>query len=249
MITENEIVNIKKKIWPGSPLYIIEDSSVILLQDADRSLIYSRYCRITKKFELEQMFSRQAVLQYLLSLESFINFVYQYYFRELLDLQKRTLKNKMLNASILCLPRTGGITKNGEVIYQVGDSIETFDENSYPFESFIELKKIRDDIVHSKPINKEYDIEEYSLTEAPKDFYPKTGIPKEIIFWRYEHAKTVSVIHRDMYKSLNHFFKGDLARLFSVQQVVEYVVKGNRRKATQEERSRAIENYNKLMEF
>jgi hypothetical protein len=173
----------------------------------------------------EEVFSRATILLFPVALEAIINVVYEYYDVYGKDeLRKISAKEKWLNASTKCLPMVGTLKVKGEIIYKKGDHVETFDENSDVFLKYIELKDIRNDIVHLKPdfVHIKFDnIEDY---EDNYGIYPVTKIPKELSAWKFEHASIAKSVFDKMIYHLNTFMKGDIELLLAHPAFVEKIV-------------------------
>jgi len=173
----------------------------------------------------EQIFSRTSILLFPLALEAVINFVYEYYgVYEKDDLKRIPVKEKWINASLKCLPQVGVLERDGEVVYRRGDRIETFSEDSETFRRYLELKDIRNDIVHLKPdfgLIKLTNVHEH---ENNLGFYPYTAIPKDISKWEFEHTAIAKLIFDDMIRHLNRFMKGEIEWLLSHPAFIEIIV-------------------------
>ena len=132
--------------------YIKKNPAYYLALDAEHIFSLAKDAKKNQNMEAEEIYSRSAILLYPVALEALINMVYVYY--EAYDekeLRKINLKNKWLEAPIVCLPLCGTIKSNGELIYRLGDPIDVIDKNSELFKSYWELREIRNDIVHLKP--------------------------------------------------------------------------------------------------
>ena len=151
----------------------------------------------------EQVLSRASILLFPVALEAIVNVVYEYYgVYEKKELEKISAKDKWLNASIKCLSNVDVLRNSNGIVYRAGDEIETFDENSEGFMQYIELKNIRNDIVHLKAdfiYIKVDNIDEY---DDNCGFYPVTKIPKEMSLWNYEHASIAKSIYDKEFKRI-----------------------------------------------
>lgn len=174
--------------------------------------------------DLECSFTRSAVLLYALAAEAFINMVFEYSESPAtVKLREMSVRRKWLRASIECLPSHGRIEIEGRVVYKPGDHIETFDPKSKLFLSYIELKNIRDDFVHLKPVFRNVLVKELATPLDRKDVYPHTGIPKSLELWRVSHAEIAKGIFEAMIEKLNEFMKGMVLRLLESPAFIEMV--------------------------
>jgi hypothetical protein len=200
-----------------------ENPAYYLMQDANEMLRSATDANRESDVDRECSFSRLTVLLYALAAEAFINMVYEYsQSPTAAHLQQMSVRRKWLRASIECLPHQGRIeNEEGQIVYKPGDKIETFEPNSKLFLSYIELKKIRDDFVHLKPVFRAVPVEEFAAPLHGKDIYPHTGIPKSLSLWRVAHAEIAKGIFHQMVEKLNEFMKGMISRLLESPALIE----------------------------
>jgi hypothetical protein len=200
-----------------------ENPAYYLVQDANQMLRLATDANRESDIDRECSFSRSAVLLYALAAEAFINMVYEYsQSPATAHLQQMSVRRKWLRASIECLPHQGRIeNEEGQIVYKPGDKIETFDPNSKLFLSYIELKKIRDDFVHLKPVFRFVPVEECAAPLREKDVYPHTGIPKSLRLWRGPHAEVAKGIFEQMTGKLNGFMKDTISCLLESPALIE----------------------------
>ncbi|WP_022669062.1 hypothetical protein [Desulfospira joergensenii] len=173
----------------------------------------------------EHAFSRAAILLFPVALEAIVNVIYQYcrvYNRE--ELKKIPLKEKWLNVSHKCLPKMGTCKKGEKVIYRPGDKIDCFNENLSIFQKYLELKEIRNDVVHLKPNFIQLKVKEIENFETTLDLYPLTKIPRELSNWNFKHAQIAKNIFQNMNEELNTFMKGSIDRILDRPAFIEIVL-------------------------
>jgi len=165
---------------PDAKVYVKENPAYYLFNDAEKMIQLSRRAKSRKNPKLENSYARMAILLYAISLEAFINVVYEYSETpKSKALSKMSVKQKWLNAPKDCLPHLGEIQVDDKIIYQPGDSVATFDENSELFQSYLELKKMRNEIVHLKPIFYETDYNSIEKSIFQTEYYKYLKIPQE----------------------------------------------------------------------
>lgn len=197
-----------------------------IVNDANQLFELAKKANYNSNEQMECLFTRAAVLLYPVALEALINVVYEYY--EVLstnELKNIPVKKKWLEASIKCLPQVGTLEREGKIIYKNGDKIETFNENSILFKQYIELKDIRNDIVHLKPDFvhiKSENIEDYDNNYP---LYHLSKIPKDISSWRVIHAETAKLIYKNMINQSNEYMKGEIDWLISHPAFIEKINK------------------------
>jgi len=205
-------------LYKKNPAYYILNDTLNLFTLAEEA-------HKASEIEKEEMFSRTSILMFPIALEAFINIIYEYY--EVYDkheLKKISVKNKWLNASRKCLPNVGTLIKDNKVLYKQGMEIDTFDENSPLFLKYLELKEIRNDIVHLKPDFIHIKFENIEKYEASHKIYPLTKIPKEISSWKFKHATIAKSIFDTMIFQLNKFMKGELDYLLKSPAFIEKII-------------------------
>lgn len=188
-----------------------------LIADADFAVDMSRAATDRMDEGAASRFARMAVLLYGLSLEGFINFVYEY--SRVPDERWRDLsfKDKWLNASSECLFHGGILETEKGIVYRPGDAVQRFQDNAEPFLSFLELKAIRNSVVHLKPQFNSVDVESIDAHVRREEYYPFSGLPKFLKDYRVEHAETAKRIYRQMTEELNLQMKGTILYLFETE--------------------------------
>ena len=188
-----------------------------LVSDAVFALECARSANGRKSDEETKRFARISILLYAVSLEAFINFVYRYAEVPASRWKNLSLRDKWLRAASECLPYIGELETDRGFVYRLGDPIDTFDQESDAFVSFLELKAFRDSTVHLKTaffmvghgeIDQHLDREEY---------YPVTGLPKRLQHTRFEHAEVAAGVYQAMTQELDRQMKGSIMRMFEIE--------------------------------
>lgn len=202
-------------------IFIKENPASNLVEDARNCLEEARAAKQSGNQLYETIWSRTTVLLFSTALEAFINYVYTYCDVEPKQWTNLSFKNKWLQASAKCLPNMGNIIILDQTVYQEGDPISTFDESKAPFSLFLELKSVRNQLVHLKPSFKiiTLSISETQLMEEL--VYPETGLPKQVNLFNLSHAETAERIYNAMTCELDRQMFGMILKLFDGQPRVE----------------------------
>jgi len=176
-------------------------------KDADQFLSLAK----KENTKLKSFYARHALLSSVFASEALINRVYEEFYcagseeRCLKTIEKLSIQEKWMLAPLTC----GKGKPPGEI----------FKQDEEPFQSFNELVKIRNNLVHPKPgvfVDTEEDgkIEWIDGPTVPNfravpgtNFYPQTRIPKNPFEFNEEHAEKSIKILEDMVNILLGFFK------------------------------------------
>ncbi len=209
---------------PGQVVFLKENPAAYLIGDADLALKRAQEAHASGHLEREASFARMATLLYFAALEGLINFVYEY--SELPDNRWRSLsiKDKWLRAAQECLPNHGIISdEHGVIQYRPGDPVEGVADDAALFERFLELKAVRNGMVHVQPVFAGVPEDQIDKHLDRDKLCPRTRLPKRLVAFRYEHARTAADIFAAMSARLDHCFKGVLAHLVGCPTVIEFV--------------------------
>jgi hypothetical protein len=198
-------------------VYIRENPATYLVSDAEYALECARSANDRKDDDAATRFARVAILLYAVSLEGFINFVYEYSEVPRSTWSKLSFRDRWLNAASLCLPENGVLEVNDVVVYRPGDPIETFREDAEPFVSFLELKAFRNRSIHLMPPYAQIEREEVEAHLAREEYYPFSGLPMRLQLCSLEHAETASRIYRAMTQELDRQMKGTILKHFATE--------------------------------
>lgn len=202
-----------------SRVFVKENPATYLVSDAEFTLEHARSAADRKDDDTAVRFARIAILLYAVSLEGFINFVYEYSQVPASTWTNFSLKDKWLRAASECLPCNGVLATELGVVYRPGDPIETFRQNAEPFLSFLELKSFRNGVAHLKPPFEMVKPHEVDLHLSREKYYPASGLPKFLQHCRIEHAETAKRIYQAMTEELDRQMKGTVRKLFEVEGV------------------------------
>ena len=207
-------------------VWVKENPATYLVSDAAFALECTRSANERKSEEETKRFARMSILLYAVSLEAFINFVYQYSEVPSSTWRNLSLRDKWLRAASECLPCQGEHKTEGAIVYRPGDPIETFDQESGAFVSFLELKAFRDRAVHVKPPFVMVGHDEVGQHLDREQYYPVTGLPKRLQHTRFEHAEVAAGVYQAMTQELDRQMKGTVLRMFEIEggAWVEFVV-------------------------
>jgi hypothetical protein len=206
------------KIW--SQICVKENPATYLISDAEYALECARSAMDRHDDRAVTRFSRVAILLYAVSLEGFVNFVYEYSGVPASTWRNLTFKDKWLKAASLCLPQNGVLETEAGIVYRPGDTIESFQEDAEPFVSFLELKAFRDSTVHLKPpfVNfVDVEREEIDAHLGREEYYPVSGLPKLLKYCRLEHAEAARRIYEAMTGELDRQMKGQVLVMFGAE--------------------------------
>lgn len=203
--------------------FVKENPAIFLMTDADFALQCAKDARYCGNGESSSRFARMAILLYAVSLEAFINFVYEYSEVPRREWESLSLKDKWLRASKVCLPLHGIVHDEDGIVYQPGDPIETFAENENPFVLFIDLKDFRDRVVHLKPTFTSVLHREVDSHLLRNEFYVTSGLPKRLKMCVVEHAEIAMRISEQMIAELDRQMKGLVLPLFQGEAWVETI--------------------------
>jgi hypothetical protein len=200
--------------------WVMENPATYLVADASFAVKCAREAHDRNDEEAEARFSRIAILLYAVSLEGFINFVFEYHDPET-GWENLSLKDKWLQAAKTCMPCNGRLQdESGAVVYRPGDPIETFRENEEPFLSFLELKAFRNRVVHLKPPFANVESEKVEEHLSREEYFHFSRLPKFLQHARNEHAETAKRIYEAMAGELDRQMKGTILNLFHAEGVV-----------------------------
>jgi hypothetical protein len=194
-----------------------ENPATYLVSDAAFALKCARSAKDRKDEEETTRFARIAILSYAVSLEAFINFVYEYSGVPASRWENLSLRDKWLRAALECLSCNGELETERGIVYRPGDPIETFREEAEPFVSFLELKAFRDSAVHLKSRFAMVAHDEIDLHLKREEYYPVTGLPKLLQHSRVEHAEVAAQVYQAMTEELNRQMKGTVLRMFEIE--------------------------------
>jgi hypothetical protein len=198
-------------------VYVKENPASYLVSDAEYALARAYSANDRKDDEARTRFARVAILLYAISLEGFINFVYEYSQVPASTWGNLSFKDKWLRAAPECLPCNGVQEIDGVVVYRPGDSIESFREDVEPFVSFLELKAFRNSAVHLKPQFVMVEHDEVDVHLHREEYYPVSGLPKLLQHCSIEHAEAARRIYQTMTKELDRQMKGTVLGLFKTE--------------------------------
>jgi hypothetical protein len=206
------------RVW--NQVCVKENPATYLISDAEYALECARSANDRQDDQAATRFSRVAILLFAVSLEGFVNFVYEYSQVPASIWRNLTLKDKWLKAAPLCLPQNGVLITEAGVVYRPGDPIENFQEESESFVSFLELKSFRDCAVHLKPPFADFvdvEREEIDAHLSREEYYSISGLPKLLQHCRLEHAETAKRIYQSMTGELDRHMKGEVLKLFGTE--------------------------------
>lgn len=208
---------------PGEPILIKENPATYLLEDAERTLNAARQARERADLQSEASFSRSAVILYFAALEGFINFVYAWSEVDDDDYLEWSTERKWRRSAEQCLPRHGTLHgPDDEVLYRPGDPVEPFDADIELLAEFIELRDVRNDMVHLQPVVTLVPQDQVDQHFASAAYYPTTGLPKKLAHFRCEHAETAARIFAAMVDRLDVCLKGNIRWLVGAEALYEY---------------------------
>jgi hypothetical protein len=194
-----------------------ENPATYLVSDAAFALECARSANDRKNEVETARFARIAILLYAVSLEAFINFVYEYSEVPASKWRNLSLKDKWLRAALECLPCNGELETEHGFVYRPGDPIDTFREEAEPFVSFLELKAFRDSVVHLKPPFVMVGHDEIDLYLGREQYYSVSGLPKLLQHSRIEHAEVAGRVYQAMTEELNRQMKGTVLPMFEIE--------------------------------
>ena len=155
--------------------------------------------------EAEVNHSIGAIVLLLLSTEGLINRVYEEFIRskfpswvneEMMDKWSFTMKWYF-----------------APLLFEFNDNAKTFEVDKEPWQSFSELKKIRDYFAHPKPIshpltisNAEKKLVDFTKGDIPR--WPQTKIPKDLHHLNFSDAQKVLETIKQMIDKLDSFMGG-----------------------------------------
>jgi hypothetical protein len=197
-----------------------ENPATYVVSDAAFALKCARSANDRKNEEETTRFARMAILLHAVSLEAFINFVYEYSEVPATRWRNLSLRDKWLRAALECLPCSGELETERGVVYCLGDPIETFGEDAEPFVSFLELKAFRDCVVHLKPPFVMVAHDEIDRHLGREEYYPVTGLPRLLQHSRIELAEVAERVYQAMTEELNRQMKGTVLRMFEIEAVL-----------------------------
>lgn len=202
-------------------ILVKENPASNLLEDAKNCLEEARVANQSGDRSREEMWSRITTLLFATALEAFINYVYTYCEVEPKQWMNLSFKGKWLQASAKCLPNMGKIVTLNQTVYQTGDSISTFDESKAPFSMFLELKSVRNQLVHLKPSFKAITFPSSDKQLTGELVYQETGLPKQVSLFNLSHAETAEHIYNEMTCELDRQMFGTISKLFDGQPRIE----------------------------
>jgi hypothetical protein len=208
---------------PGQVVFLKENPAAYLMADAELALKNAQDAHVSGDTDREASFARMATLLFFVALEGLINFVYEY--SEVPENRWRSLsiKEKWLRAAEECLPGHGVITdERGVDLYKPGDPIEGVADDSELFERFVELKTVRDGMVHVQPAFTHVPEDRIDEHLAREEFHPRTHLPKRLASYRCEHAQAAAEIFETMSARLDRCLKGVLAHVARTSAVFEF---------------------------
>ena len=200
-----------------SRVLVKQNPATYLMSDAEFALERARSAINRKDDDAAVRFARIAILLYAVSLEEFINFVYEYSGVSTSTWTNLSVKDKWLRAASECLPCSGVLETEAGVVYRPGDAIETFPEDAEPFLSFLQLRAFRNSVAHLKPSFEMVEPAEVDLHLSRGDYYQVSGLPKFLQHCRVEHAETAKQICRAMTEELDRQMKGTVRGLFETE--------------------------------
>jgi hypothetical protein len=110
------------------------------------------------------------------------------------------------------------------VLYRPGEPIDPFDADTELLARFIELRDARNDMVHLQPTFTLVEQERVDEHFATSGYYPKTGLPKKLTYFRAPHAETVAALFTAMVDRLDACLKGGVCDLLQTPALYEYRV-------------------------
>lgn len=207
---------------------LITKPARFLLSDAEYFLKEARICQRkftktndTSHLKLESIYSRTCLLICIVFLEGLVSSILKD-FQVIREHQlPETLKRK-------CALDERGLAKSPLedriylIPYLCDDSPrfeeEFFNRGSKEFQQLRELIRIRNSYVHPRPARIKLDIQMKSGrrflfdNQFPPNFWPVTGIPKDIHGFRYEHAEKAKSIIDNIFRKLDSFLEGRLTK-------------------------------------
>lgn len=222
LLTTRSVFNILR---PDASVVAKHNQAYYLLKDAEFMLLMCKRRRMFRRSVSENHFARSAILLYPVALEALINSVYEYCESPCAErLSYMPLSKKWLDAPKNCLPFCGLLSDEESEELKKGKSLPSFDEKSDLFRSYVELKNIRNHIVHLKStfnVIKAKDIKRYTgITGC----YPLTGISFDIGQWGYADACKAKEVSYRMISELNGLLRGHVTELLGGPLLVEWVL-------------------------
>jgi len=196
-----------------------------LIKDSHFMLSLARKAKFLRLWKLENRFARSAILLYPVALEALINSVYEYCESPQAEkLSSIPLKKKWFDAPKSCLPYCGLLSENELNEINNGGVLPSFEEKSELFQSYIELKNIRNDIVHLKAVFNQIQAKDLKRYKGISGHYPISGIPYSIGAWRFKDAHKAYKISSRMISQLDVFLRGEVSRLLRGPRLVEWMM-------------------------
>jgi hypothetical protein len=209
---------------PDAPVLIKDNPAYYLIDDAGSMLRLSSRAHRRGDAYAEARYARCAVIGFSLGLEAYINFVYLYTdSRTRRSLKNLSARDKWLQASLECMPPQGHFQLGKRVRYRPGDHVRTFSGTSRLFETYMEVKQIRNDMTHMYASVRSTTASALRENLRRRDAYPLTRIPKDIGRWRVFHAKRVEELFWRLLRQLDVFMRGSTRHLLDAPQFVEFI--------------------------
>lgn len=199
------------KYWPDTIADVKENNAIILYKDALRILDEAE--QLNSKSKFRNILARTATTNLLLAFEAYINAVYSYFHVSDKDIP-RSFRLKWIKASNICI----------KDYFLEPVTIKEFDQNSYLFQEFSELIKIRNSIAHLQSSIHEVPVEEMSKFKYPNELWPLTNIPKHISFWEPKHSRKIQYIFEKMTLELDNLLYNETYLLRNEELLFEYII-------------------------
>lgn len=216
-IERNKRTKMVRKARPNPKVVVKENPVTYLVADADFALQSARSSINQKDAAAAGRFARTAILLYAISLEGFINFIYEYFEVPESSWKHLSFKDKWLRASTNCLPLCGIVETEAGVVYRPGDPIQMFAAEAEPFVSFLELRSFRNSLAHLKAAFAEVEPRHVEVHLNREGCYPASLIPYYLRLVRVEHAETARKIYQAMTTQLDLQMKGMILKLFEIE--------------------------------
>lgn len=190
--------------------FILDTNPFRFLYLAAESLIKDAEQAVTKnERQIEVNHSIGVIVVLLLSTEALINRVYECFLRSKFP---RQIYEEIMGKWSLTMK-----WYFAPLIYKSGGNNKTFDVKKEPWQSFSELKKIRDYFAHPKPAQFPFTVLDakkkiLDVNEGVIPRWPQTTIPKDLNHFRWNDAQTVLEIINKMIDKLDSFMGGTIKK-------------------------------------